>query len=133
MAHTPRTLTLMLCALLAGCDALGLPNPAKEAAQAEADAKAVGASCRHAGRALEDCFVLNPDQSRSQIFAGWREMHDYMAAGNIAVVAPTIEKTVPKATSTDEVTADEKPQDEPPPKKSSKKKSDDSTHAKAEH
>ncbi len=113
---------------MAGCDALGLPNPAKEAAQEEADAKAVGASCRHSGRALEDCFSLYPDQSRAQIYAGWKEMHDYMAAGNIAVVPPIIEKEAPKAGAAEEVV------DEPPPRKSSKKKkSEDDSHAKAEH
>ncbi|MFN0315770.1 MAG: hypothetical protein ACKVQA_12120 [Burkholderiales bacterium] len=82
----------LLTVLIAGCDALGLPNPGKQAEHAAADAKAVGASCRHSGRALEDCFTLNPGQSRAEVYAGWKEMNDYMAAGNIAVVPPLIAK-----------------------------------------
>lgn len=130
MATSPRSLCpwLALCVLIAGCDALGLPNPAKEAAQAEADAKAVGASCRHSGRALEDCFVLYPDQSRSQIYAGWKEMHDYMAAGNIAVVPPTIEKETPKDQAAAE---DDEEDDDAPPKRSSKSAKD--AQARADH
>ncbi|MFN0316120.1 MAG: hypothetical protein ACKVQA_13915 [Burkholderiales bacterium] len=92
MPSARSSLYLILAISLAGCDALGLPNPAKQAEQAEADAKAVGASCRHSGRALEDCFTLNPGQSRAAVYAGWKEMHDYMAAGNIAVVLPTLTK-----------------------------------------
>ena len=38
-------------ALAAGCEQLGIPDPAKANAQAEADGKAIGSACRHAGRA----------------------------------------------------------------------------------
>lgn len=92
---------LTLLPLLAGCDMLGLPNPAKEAAQIEAEAKAVGAACRHSGRSLEDCYALYPDQARAQVFAGWRDMQDYMAAGNLTAVPPTIEREPPKAENED--------------------------------
>jgi hypothetical protein len=100
---TPRSLVLALTLfLLAGCDMLGLPNHAREAAQVEANAKAVGASCRHAGRALEDCYALNPKHPLAQVYAGWKEMNDYMAAGNIAVVPPKFPKRKPRSAGSDE-------------------------------
>lgn len=110
-------LTLVLTGM-AGCDMLGLPNPAKEAAQVEDEAKAVGAACRHSGRSLEDCYALYPDQARAQVFAGWREMQDYMAAGNLTAVPPTIEREPPKSESGE----DEQSEEDPPPKKSSKRR-----------
>lgn len=77
-------------AALTGCDRLGIPDPAKTEAQAEADGKAVGSACRHAGRAIEDCFTLNPTAQRAAVFAGWKEMNDYMAENKIAEVAPQL-------------------------------------------
>ncbi|MBL8446260.1 MAG: hypothetical protein JNJ44_02480 [Zoogloeaceae bacterium] len=80
----------MAALLLAGCDQLvaqlGLPDPKKEAATAEADGRAIGSACRHSGRALEDCYALNPAASKASVFAGWREMNDYMTQNNLAVV-----------------------------------------------
>lgn len=75
---------------LTGCDRLGIPDPAKSEAQSEADGKAVGSACRHAGRAIEDCFTLNPTAHRAAVFAGWKEMNDYMAENKIAEVAPQL-------------------------------------------
>ena len=83
----PLTLTLLV---LTGCDRIadeiGLPNPAKEAAAREADGKAIGAACRHSGQALEDCYLMNPTAHKASIYAGWREMNDYMMQNNIPVV-----------------------------------------------
>jgi hypothetical protein len=122
MPHPRHSLIFLLAILIAGCDALGLPNPAKQAEQAEADAKAVGASCRHSGRALEDCFTLNPGQSRAAVYAGWKEMHDYMAAGNIAVVPATIPKKRTSAVDDEEAVDEEEGEEEDaPPKKHAKK------------
>jgi hypothetical protein len=73
---------------LAGCDLLGLESAADVAARREADGKAVGAGCRHAGRAIEDCYALNRRSDRAAVFAGWREMNDYMTERQLAVVAP---------------------------------------------
>ncbi len=82
-------LLLLLSALLAtGCERLGIQDPAKLAAERDAEGKAVGAGCRHAGRSLEDCYALNDGAHKAAVFAGWKEMNDYMAANNIAVVAP---------------------------------------------
>lgn len=76
--------------LLGGCDRLGIADPAKEAAIREADGKATGSACRHAGRAIEDCYSLNPDASRAAIYAGWVAMNDYMRENNIQEVKPTV-------------------------------------------
>ena len=91
-APLPRRLALLLLLLplLAGCEQLaaqlGLPNPQKEAAAAESDGKAVGSACRHSGRALEDCYALNPGAAKAAVFAGWREMNDYMIQNKLEVV-----------------------------------------------
>ncbi len=77
-------------ALLGGCDQLGIPNAAKTEAQAEADGKAIGSACRHAGRAIEDCFTLNQAAQKAAVFAGWKEMNDYMVENKIIEVAPQL-------------------------------------------
>ena len=56
--------TLALLALtslmtLAGCDLLGIEGATVVAERKVAEGKAVGAACRHAGRAIEDCYALN--------------------------------------------------------------------------
>ncbi|MFA5081040.1 MAG: hypothetical protein WC474_00670 [Hydrogenophilaceae bacterium] len=77
-----------LLPMLAGCDQLkermGLPDPAKQ----EAEGKAVGSGCRHAGRGLEDCYKLNPYSEKSAIFAGWKEMNEYMLKNSMQSVPP---------------------------------------------
>ncbi|RTL37477.1 MAG: hypothetical protein EKK49_05390 [Rhodocyclaceae bacterium] len=77
-------------ALLSGCERLGIPDPSKAAAQTEAEGKAIGSACRHAGRAIEDCFTLNQGASKASVFAGWKEMNDYMAENKISEVAPQL-------------------------------------------
>ena len=76
---------LVVCPLLllSACERLGIADPAKEAAQKESDARATGSACRHAGRAIEDCYALNPDAARSAVYAGWKEMNDYMRENKI--------------------------------------------------
>ena len=82
-----RLLPLLVCCLLAaGCDQLGIPTPAAKAAKSEADAKAVGGACRHAGRAIEDCYTLNKKADKAAVYAGWREMNDYMRENKIEPV-----------------------------------------------
>jgi hypothetical protein len=73
----PVPLPLALCALLllSGCELLGIPSPDRIAAQRDAEGKAIGAACRHDGRA---------------VFAGWREMNDYMVENKLDVIAPTL-------------------------------------------
>jgi hypothetical protein len=80
--------------LLAGCDmlggALGIESPEKVAAAREADGKAIGGACRHAGRAIEDCYALNRKADKASVFAGWRDMNDYMRENKIDPVAPQL-------------------------------------------
>lgn len=83
-------LALLLLTLVAGCDMLGIESPEKLAATREADGKAVGGACRHAGRAIEDCYALNKKADRAAVFAGWREMNDYMRENKIDAVAPEL-------------------------------------------
>jgi hypothetical protein len=77
-------------AILCGCDQLGIPDPSKAAAQADADGRAIGSACRHAGRAIEDCFTLNQSAQKAAVFAGWKDMNDYMLENKIVEVAPQL-------------------------------------------
>ena len=81
---------LLLLALLAGCEMLGIDSPEKIAALKEGEGKAIGSACRHANRAIEDCYALNPRALKAAVFAGWREMDEYMRENKIDGVAPTL-------------------------------------------
>jgi hypothetical protein len=81
--------------LLAGCEQLGIETPAQQMVRAEADGKAIGSSCRHSGRALEDCYQLNPKASKSAIFTGWRDMDTYMRENKLEAVPPQFPMTPP--------------------------------------
>lgn len=88
MRPTLRLLCLLLPAALAGCDLLGIESASTVAARRDADGKAIGGACRHAGRAIEDCYTLNRKADKGAVFAGWREMNDYMRENKIDTVAP---------------------------------------------
>jgi len=95
MSRLVVTATLALAAtLLGGCDmiggALGIESPEKVAATRDAEGKAIGGACRHAGRAIEDCYALNKKADKAAIFAGWRDMNDYMRENKIEPVAPVL-------------------------------------------
>jgi hypothetical protein len=82
---------VLLAALgAAGCNPFG--NEAAEAAAArrEADGKAIGGACRHAGRAIEDCYTLNRRADKAAVYAGWREMNDYMRENKLEPVPPLL-------------------------------------------
>jgi hypothetical protein len=79
---------LVTISLLTGCDRLGLADPAVEAARRDADARATGSACRHAGRGIEDCYTQNPESARAPVYAGWKEMNDYMRENKIEEVKP---------------------------------------------
>ncbi len=95
------TTVVLAAALLAGCDmlggALGIESAEKTAAAREADGKATGGACRHAGRAIEDCYTLNRKAERAAVFAGWRDMNDYMRENKIDPVAPQLAAQVARA------------------------------------
>ena len=78
---------------LAACDQLGIEDPAKIAAAKEAEGKAVGSACRQALRAIEDCYTLNPKAQKAAVFAGWREMDEYMRENKLEGVIPVIPRT----------------------------------------
>ncbi|WKB55148.1 hypothetical protein N7L95_12585 [Eleftheria terrae] len=87
-----------LClAMLGGCDMLGIETGAQSAARKEAEGRAIGAACRHAGRAIEDCYALNAKADKAAIFAGWREMNDYMGENKIEEVKPVVAPSQPVA------------------------------------
>jgi len=94
MKHAVLLLPLLIgLTTLTACDQLGIEDPAKVAAAKEAEGKAVGSACRHALRAIEDCYTLNPKALKSAVFAGWREMDEYMRENKLEGVAPVISRT----------------------------------------
>ena len=90
MRRLPIALALLAATLLAGCDMLGIESPERVAASRDADGKAIGGACRHAGRAIEDCYAIYRKADRAAIFAGWRDMNDYMRENKIEPVAPQL-------------------------------------------
>jgi len=79
MRHLLRILLIALVATgLAGCDLLGIETTSQIAARKEAEGKAIGSACRHAVRSIEDCFESNPRAGKAAVFAGWKEMDQYM-------------------------------------------------------
>jgi len=83
-------ISLFLAAIaLSGCDMFG-ESAEKLAAIKEAEGKAIGGACRHAGRAIEDCYTIYRKADRAAVFAGWRDMNDYMRENKIEPVAPQL-------------------------------------------
>jgi len=85
-----RSLLLVAAGLLGGCDMLGIESPEKLAAARDADGRAIGGACRHAGRAIEDCYTIYRKADRAAVFAGWRDMNDYMRENKIEPVVPQL-------------------------------------------
>lgn len=100
-------LTLLTLLTLSGCDIPGLGSDPRELARA-ADAQAIGGACRFAMRGLEDCFTLNPKSSKAQIFAGWKEMDQYMRENKVEPV-PSVVTQAPKAPAESAPADDEAP------------------------
>ncbi len=89
--HARLSVALLLAAVgAAGCNLFGSEAAEAAAARREADGKAVGGACRHAGRAIEDCYTLNRRADKSAVYAGWREMNDYMRENKLEPVAPQL-------------------------------------------
>lgn len=99
-----RVALIALFPLVTGCeqvaDLLELPNPARDAARVEAEGRAIGSACRHAGRSLEDCYAINTGADKAAIFAGWRDMNDYMMEHKLEVVPSRLLPDGTPATST---------------------------------
>jgi len=77
---------------LTGCDQLGIESTSQVAARREAEGKAIGGACRHAARSIEACYEQNKRADKAAVFAGWREMNDYMRENKLeAMPAPDLE------------------------------------------
>ena len=83
--------------LLSACDQLGIESATTVAARKEAEGKAIGAGCRHAARSVEQCYSNNKRADKAAVFAGWKEMNDYMRENNIEAVPPAPELAVAAA------------------------------------
>ena len=113
-------LTLLISAppLLAGCDLLGIEGANAVAARREAEAKAIGGACRHAARSIEQCYASNRKADKAAVFAGWREMNDYMRENKIEPM-PGLPPAAAVAGAAEESEAAEA--DSAPPKKAAGK------------
>jgi len=90
-SRLPQLLLVFPFALvLAACEIPGMGEDPKIAEAKEADGKAIGGACRHSGRALEDCYVMNPKAVKAAVYAGWRDMDAYMRENNIKAVVPDL-------------------------------------------
>jgi hypothetical protein len=116
-------LLAVLALTTAGCDLFGGEPAEALAARKEAEGKAVGGACRHAGRAIEDCFALNKRADKAAVFAGWREMNDYMRDNKVEAVAPQAAPAVAETSAKAEAPA---VADEPAKPKAAKPKKTDS-------
>ncbi len=87
---------LLAAGLMVGCDALGIESGTAAAARKEADGMAIGSACRHALRAIEDCYTLNPKATKAAVYAGWREMDEYMRENKIEGITPVIPRKTAK-------------------------------------
>ena len=104
-------LIIFTALLLSACDMLGL-GPDPKIAQREADAKAVGGACRHGLRSIEDCYTLNKGINKASIYAGWREMDEYMRENKLEghraeIPVPTLAAT--PAAPAEEIIEEAKP------------------------
>jgi hypothetical protein len=102
MVARPSLLLLLLPLALAGCDLLGIETLSQVQARHADEGRAIGSACRHAGRAIEDCYALNKKADKAAMFAGWREMNDYMTENKIPTVMPAIAPPATRVANQDE-------------------------------
>lgn len=88
LCRSLRLTVLLAPLLLGGCDLLGIETPEQIAAKREADGRAIGAGCRHSARSVEACFELNKRADKAAVFAGWKEMNEYMVENKLEAVPP---------------------------------------------
>ncbi|MBV8680584.1 MAG: hypothetical protein JO338_09065 [Aquitalea sp.] len=77
-----------LLLVLAGCNWVNNVSGLSKEAH-----KALGAACRQTGRSLEECFKRNPDADTAAIYAGWREMNEYMVKNKLETMEPPASDT----------------------------------------
>ncbi|MEO8857858.1 MAG: hypothetical protein ABI343_12800 [Burkholderiaceae bacterium] len=95
---------IALSMLLTACDIPGL-GPDPRIAQREADAKAIGAGCRHALRGIEDCYSRNEKAPKTAVFEGWKEMDQYMRENKLEGISPK-EATASRQMPEEEIVGD---------------------------
>ncbi len=117
MRRTVLALVSLATLGLAGCDMLGIEAAAVTAARREAESKAIGAGCRHAARSVEQCYSLNKKADKAAVFAGWKEMNEYMAENKIEAVPP-----LPEPAASAPVAAENDEAETPKPAKVAQKK-----------
>lgn len=84
--------SLLLACCLVACDkGDGNSEAAHDLSIKEGNARATGSACRQAGRALEDCYKMNAESDRASVFAGWKEMNDYMRENKMEEVKPLLD------------------------------------------
>lgn len=104
---------VLVAVCLSGCDQLGIETPQKATEKQQAEAKAIGSACRHAMRAIEDCYTLNPKADKSAMFGGWREMDEYMRENKLDGIAPVVPRPpAPGASKASAPAADEEDEEE---------------------
>lgn len=131
--HRLRLALCLAATLLAGCDMLGIESATQIAAQREAEGKAVGGACRQAGRGIEDCYALNRKADKAAVFAGWREMNDYMRENKMDASAPQLVPSTEVARATRTEPPAPQSADKPPSAKSDSDKPDGKPAAPAKH
>jgi hypothetical protein len=105
-----RALLLIAPLLLAACDQLGIETPLIMEQKRVAEGKALGGSCRQSGRALEDCYQINPKFPKAAIFDGWKDMDSYMRDNKLENIAPEFPMKPPEPKKKPEADeAEEKP------------------------
>lgn len=102
---------LLLPALLSltGCDLLGIEGASAVAARRDAEGRAVGAGCRQAARSVEQCYGLNKRAEKAAVFAGWREMNDYMRENKLEAMPALPEPGSTVAAASDAADDGDKP------------------------
>jgi len=106
-------LSILFLSVLTGCDQLGIETPQKTAEHQQAEAKAIGGACRHAMRAIEDCYILNPKAEKASVFLGWREMDEYMRENKLEGVAPVVPRPAPQGASKASAPSSDDEEDKP--------------------
>jgi len=121
--HVARACLVVVLLCLSGCDLIDALLADPKAIQRDADAKAIGSACRHGLRSLEDCFAMNDKASKAAIFAGWKDMDQYMRDNKIEGVEPKGLKTpAPPVVAADETIIDDTKGDAKGDKKPAKPK-----------
>jgi len=104
LSRTVRLAAILSLSLsLGACDYVtSYLKPKQTPEEAKAEGIALGAGCRQVGQSLEDCYQLHPNGLKAGIFAGWKDMHEYMAAKNIQTVLPPVPPPPPVPEPTEE-------------------------------